>query len=142
MLKEGEIDIEDQDIRQGGLEPVAKILLALGYRASETSSVETPFLTSSSGGFQFFVFATPYVAGSHTWFIFSASFPDFRFSLSDANKWNLEGINPVATVDKHGSARLTLSLIRNEMTVLGFTQNLGFWLHMLERFGSQLRNQS
>lgn len=140
MAREGEIDVEDEDIRSGSLDSVAQILTALGYRASETSTGELTFLSSSSGGFAFHIFATPNIPGGHSWFIFSASFPGVRFTLSDANRWNSQPINAVATLDEQGDPRLTFSIVRGELTVLGFTQNLGLWFHMLERFGSHLRN--
>jgi hypothetical protein len=98
-------------------------------------SSRSPPLTTS--GYQYLILAPPGEPGTHNWYLFTCTFKGFRIAFSDANDWNSQG-PVIATLDENGEPRLTMFVLRNDLSVKGFTQHLGLWLQMLEKFGGAL----
>lgn len=122
---------------------IAAALQKAGYQAKvEKEDDGTPYILSSSGGYDFVVFLLGCTKGQNcTTVQFYAGFKDAGLSFEKANAWNSDNRFGRAYISDQGSARLEMDVDLDEggMSAALFADNLELWAAVMGKFEKFIR---
>jgi len=122
---------------------IAAALQKAGYQAKvEKEEDGTPYILSSSGGYDFVVFLLGCTKGQNcTTVQFYAGFKNTGFSVENANAWNSDNRFGRAYISDKGSARLEMDvdLDHGGMSPALFEDNFELWVAVMGKFAKFIR---